>query len=381
MYLCAGGFWSIPAENLSPLLEAIKADFLASSGESWNGYSETLKEYLMKNKIDPKIKYQRFYVNKRHTAAATYTWRGTSLYDIAKKAGDSCNVGKLLFIDVLVVTQFGAELTSDQVMETTDGYYDDCEVWVFLDDTYFDRAWCLAEAAKFSHPASNCSLVVLGSANVKPGTNSFRCMKAGKESDKPLIQQYVLRKYGSEEHFKKAVEDAIVRLSPWSLLYQGRYREALQASEVEILVLKRLPGDNSKYILEAQGTMAVCLQKLGDLERSLTLYEKVLEGQVRCYGTESAIVAATEDRIGIVLMNKGDYENALIRHQKALDIGVKCLGHSHASVADTMQNIGIVHGSMGDQASAKECYRKAHAIYQAAFGADHPTTRGLAPFI
>ena len=185
--MCAGRAWSIPSENLRPLLEVIKADILESSGSIWNGYSETLKEYFMKNKIDPKIKYGKFYVNKRRTAACSYTWRGTSLYKIAGKADDTCNVGKLLFIDVLVVTQFGSELTSDQVIETTDECYDNCEVWVFLDNSYFDRAWCLAEAAKFSNLASNCVLAVSGFANFKPGTDFFRSMKAGVESDVPLI--------------------------------------------------------------------------------------------------------------------------------------------------------------------------------------------------
>ena len=106
----------------------------------------------------------------------------------------------------------------------------------------------LAEAAKFSNPRSNCVLAVSGSANFKPGTDFFRSMKAGVESDIPLIQDYVLRKYKSAENFNKAVEDAIVRLSPWSLLYQGRYREAFQACEAEIEALKRLPGDNSKSL-------------------------------------------------------------------------------------------------------------------------------------
>ena len=59
--LCTGGFWSIPAENLRPLLDVINSD-LASSGCNWDGYSQTLKEYFEKSKIDPKLKYSRFYV-------------------------------------------------------------------------------------------------------------------------------------------------------------------------------------------------------------------------------------------------------------------------------------------------------------------------------
>jgi tetratricopeptide (TPR) repeat protein len=411
--LCAGGFWSIPSENLRLLLEAIKADMLKSSGLIWDGYSEMLKEYFMKNKIDPKITYRRFYVNKRHTAACSYTWRGTNLNKIADKADNSCNAGKSLFIDVLVITQFGAELTSDQVIETTDRCYDDCEVWVFLDDSYFDRAWCLAEAAKFTNRASKCVLFVSGCAKIKPGTNFFRWMKAGKESDKLLIQDYVLRKYGSETNFNKTVEDAIVRLSPWSLLYQGRYREALQACEEEILVLKKLSGDNSINIFEAESAMATCCQKLGDLPRSLALYQKVLEGQVRRYGTghvsvagtqnnmalvlerqgkleealelyqksletkiravgpDHASVAATESNIGNVLLAHGDYENALVRFYRALEIDLKTVGPFHVSVAETEENMAIVYKTMGKLDRALETYTRVLETKIRVYGPSH----------
>ena len=314
---------------------AIKADISVLSGLDWNGYSETLKNYFVKNEIDPKTKYRRFYSNKRHTAAGSYTWLGTNLYKFADKADESRNAGKSLFIDVLVVTQFGSKLTSDQVIETTDECYENCEVWVCLDDSYFDRAWCLAEAAKFQDRESNCVLTVSGSANFKPGTNFFRGMKAGNSEDIPLIKEYVLQKYKSEENFNAAVEEAIVRLSPWSLFYQGRYREAFQACEKEIVALARLPADNSKNILEAKGTMAVCCERLGDLQISLALHQQVLEGQVRCYGTGHASVAGTYVNMGTCLVKMARYEDARDVYQKSLNINQKCLGEDHTSTANS----------------------------------------------
>ena len=51
------------------------------------------------------------------------------------------------------------------------------------------------------------------------------------------------------------------------------------------------------------------------------------------------------------------------------------------SVATTKKNIGIVHGKRGYQGLAKQYYQEAYAIYLKSLGADHPETKGLAPFV
>ena len=81
--------YAVPSKSLRPLLDALKAEMAASDpSKAWNGSSEDLKKYLVDTKLDPKAnsKYQHFFVNKRHTAAVSYTWRGTNVYDIAAKA-------------------------------------------------------------------------------------------------------------------------------------------------------------------------------------------------------------------------------------------------------------------------------------------------------
>ena len=174
-------FWSIPAQNYRPLLDVLKADIFAWNGSIWDGYSESLRAYLRANNIDPKVKYSHFYVQTRHTVAGSYTWRGTNLYRFADKADEACNASKRIWIDVLVVDQNSIS-ASDLVIDTTDSIYDDCEVWVFLDDCYLDRAWCLAEACKFSNPDSKCVIIVTGKAEFKQGTDFFGCMQAGYEA-------------------------------------------------------------------------------------------------------------------------------------------------------------------------------------------------------
>mmetsp|Transcript_52339 Transcript_52339/g.109204 ORF Transcript_52339/g.109204 Transcript_52339/m.109204 type:complete len:152 (+) Transcript_52339:186-641(+) len=142
--------WSIPSKNLRSLLDALKAD-MSEARIAWDGSSETLKKFLVENRIDPKVdrRYQHFFVSRRHTATTSYTWRGTNLYQMADKAELPENVNDLLWNDVLVVNQFSIS-SSSQVINTTDLIYSNCKVLVFLDKTYLGRAWCLAECGQYT---------------------------------------------------------------------------------------------------------------------------------------------------------------------------------------------------------------------------------------
>jgi hypothetical protein len=139
---------------------------MSTAGIAWDGSSEALKKFLVQNRIDPKVdsRYQRFYVRRRHTAATSYTWSGTTLYNIADTAELPENQSDLVWNDVLVVCQFRIS-SSEQVVSTTDLIYCNCKVWVFLDDDYLGRAWCLAETGQYTQPESNCVIVVYGSAH------------------------------------------------------------------------------------------------------------------------------------------------------------------------------------------------------------------------
>ena len=170
------------------------------AGIAWDGASEVLKKYLVENRIDLKVdsRYQHFFVSRRHTVATSYTWRGTNLLQMADKAELAENIGDLLFIDVLCVTQFTIS-SSAQVINTTDLIYCNCKVLVFLDDDYLGRAWCLAECGQYTRAESKCVIVVYGKADFKPGSDFLRGMKAGVTADLPLIEAYILDKFLSKE--------------------------------------------------------------------------------------------------------------------------------------------------------------------------------------
>ena len=365
---------------------------------SWDGSSEALKKFLVDYRIDPKTdsRYQHFFVKRRHTAATSYTWRGTNLYQMADRAELAENANDLVFIDVLVVNQFSIS-SSAQVINTTDLIYCNCKVWVFLDDDYLGRAWCLAECGQYTRPESKCVLVVYGKAEFKPGLDFLLEMKAGVIADLPMIQSYILDKFKSKEVFNQAIDKAIVMLSPLSLLYQGRYADDKIACEQEIQMLKDSRSESSTALTKATVTLATALFRLGQLvaarehltsaleicaESELELrgdimnrlgtvhleqgnhgealiwLGKSLDCKVRCFGTEHVSSAETQNNIAIVLRKQGKLNEALEMYETALKTKIVALGHNHVTVAETEENMAIVYEQMGKLEKALETYQK-----------------------
>ena len=402
--------WSVPAKMLRPLLETLQSDLLAA-GIEWKGDSETLKEYLQTNHIDPKVdsRYRRFYVNECHTASVSYTWRGTRLFEIVAKAELPENLNELVWIDVLVVSQFSIS-SSDQVVGTTDGIYHNCKVWVFLDNEYLGRAWCLAETGQYTNPESGCAITVYGQAELKPGTDFLGCMDAGAKQDLPLIEKYILGKYKSKEAFNHTIDCAVLRLSPLSLIYQGRYDEALHACEEEIGMLQASESQESISMVKAKATLGtvffrlrkyecavellqdaltLCreseLELLGDITNrmgtvfvdmgrytdAIQMLTESLNFRTRCFGSEHINVAATYKNMGIVEDKLENFQKALDLYQKALDIEIKSLGGAHVSVADTYLNMGVGFSKLGEYEKALFHYQKALEIFKKSLGDSH----------
>ena len=366
-------FWSIPAKKFRPLIEALRND-MASAGIKWKGDSETLKSHFHKNKIDPKFdsRYRHFYINRRHSVAVSYTWRGTNLFEIADKAELPVNLSELVWNDVLIVNQFSIS-SSEQVVGTTDQIYCDCKVWVFLDDDYLGRAWCLAETGQYTREKSNCVITVYGKAELKPGRDFLGSMDAGYKGDLPLIEQYILGKFESKAVFNQAIDRAILRLSPLSLVYQGRFDEALGACEQEIAMLKASESENSAALAKAYSTMGTVLYRLGKLEFAMTVLTRALG---LCLESDLELFGEIFNRMGTVFLDQGKYSDALDSMSRSLDFRTRCFGTEHVSVAQTYNNIGIVLEKQGKILEALEAYEKALESKQKSLGLEHVSVAG-----
>ena len=217
---------SIPTDKLRPLLDAIQEDH-----PQWDGNSWSLASIFQKGRIDPKVKYARFYSPKKPFLVISYTWWFTSLrrlVDICDgKIREGCDrfhaplhLGKTTWIDVLFVCQFGLDATpksSKSIVElTAERYSAAYEHLVVLEKSLLTRAWCLAElAVTTSTPGIRITVVgewvaVEAALTAWGGEGFFDRMEARQPGDVALVRAFAERRFGSAEAFDRAVRDVVV---------------------------------------------------------------------------------------------------------------------------------------------------------------------------
>jgi len=387
-FVCADcEFWSIPVGKLRSLIGDLEEDvktWISQKAPKYEGTDKPVKlngksypfaEYFKQLKIDPKrdVRYSKYYSNQRHTIAGSYVWADSDLTEFADELEKPVHSGKLCWIDVLINCQYEIE-SSGQVVGLTGEIYRNCDVLILLSDSIFTRAWCLLEAANYSR--NGCKLHVVGKCLFLQGEDYFSAMKAGVPSDVALIKGEIARMFGSEFHskFNRAIDDAVVQVYGESLLYNGRYQEAMPVFQKE-LEMKMRRGDDEGSIASTYVQLGRVFSSLGKYTEALRYYEEALSRQVRCLGTGHVSVAATEKNIGSVLLQKGDYENALLRYRKALKIEEKCLGLEHVSCANTKYNIALIHRRQGERSKAQRLFREAASVYAVVYGEGHSETR------
>ncbi len=388
----------------------------------WDGKSYVYKEYFEQKKIDPKIhpRYSKFYVNRRHTIAGSYVWADKKLSEFAYELAKPVHAETICWIDVLINCQFA--INSGNVAELTGEVYSGCDVLILLSDAIFKRAWCLLEAANYT--TKGCKIFVAGQCSYLQGQDYFATMTATVPSDERLIKDEIAKIFGAnfQAKFNRAIDDAVVQVYGESLLYNGRFREAVPIFEKELEV-KRRRGDGEDSIASTYVQLGRASHSLGDYAAALRYTEEALQRLVRCHGTGHADVAKTYLNMGSCVLRLGKYEEArnyylkcleinrlclgehhiatadakwglarvfqeLSQHNQALEMfeevleaQVRCLGTGHVSVADTKQNIGLVYGKLGNNTKQLQLDREAHSIYLQALGPEHPKTKEIAQYI
>ena len=327
---------------------------------------------MQANQIDLKVdsRYRHFYVNRRHTAAVSYTWCGTSLFYIAGITKLLPNVSEFVWIDVLVLNQF-SNSSPELVVGAIERIYRSCKVWVYLDDEYLGRAWCLAEMGQYTNHESGCAIAVHGKADseLKPGADFLAGMDAGVEQDLRLIEGYVLGKYRSKEAFNHAIDCAILRLSPLSLNLEGRYREARQACEQEIEMLQASEGRGSVAMARAKLTLGSVLTDLGEYDSAM---ESLTDSMGLCGESELELLGDITHRMGIILADQENYTGALETFEESLDLRTRHFGAEHFSVVNSYQCMAAVESMLGNLRKALDLHEKSLDIMRAIVGEEHP---------
>ena len=336
-----------------------------------DGKSYAYKEYFKQKKIDPKFdpRYTKYYRNQRHTIAGSYVWADSPLSEFADELEKPAHDGKLCWIDVLINCQFDINHSGEVVGLTGEIYYN-CEVLILLTDGIFKRAWCLLEAANYTR--NGCNICVVGQCSFLQGEDYFAAMQAGVPSDVALIKEEIAHMFGADHHakFNRAIDDAVVQVYGESLLYNGRFQEAVPVFEKELEVKKRR-GDADDSVAYTYIQLGRASDSLGKYADSLRYYDEALQRFVRCFGTGHVSVAQTYNNMGLVFKELGDYEKALYHYQNALDIKIKSLGGAHVSSATTQNNIGEVYRNQGKYPEAMRMYEQCLATFEKCLGPDH----------
>jgi tetratricopeptide (TPR) repeat protein len=115
----------------------------------------------------------------------------------------------------------------------------------------------------------------------------------------------------------------------------------------------------------------ICREYLGEFDKALELYRRVLIKQEESLGKDHESVAQTYMNLGLVLGEMGETDESLMHLQKALAIQESILGTDHLEVADSYTEIGHMLSKKGDLNGALKEYQKSRKIREAKLGSEH----------
>ncbi len=367
--------------HLRQLLKVLEKDIKKWIGETrpigsngqpvqWDGKSYAFTEYFKQNRIDPKFhpRYSKYYVNQRHSIAGSYVWGDSTLSEFADELEKPMHFDKRCWIDVLISRQF--DLDSDNVVGLTGDIYSGCDVLILLSDTIFRRAWCLLEAAHYT--TKGCNIFVAGQCSFLQDEDYFAAMRATVPSDERLIKDEIAKMFGADcqAKFNRAIDDAVVQVYGESLLYNGRFQEAVPVFEKELDV-KRRRGDDEGSVASTYKQMGRASFSLGKYDEALTYYDEALQRFKRCDGNGHVRVAETEEKMANVYLFKGELNKALETYKRVLKTKKCKCGPADASVADTYVNWANVEAQLENFLMALKLYEKALEIYKQTVGSSN----------
>src|SRR5688572_902577 len=145
-----------------------------------------------------------------------------------------------------------------------------------------------------------------------------------------------------------------------SIYYQlGDFKASLAAHERALPLFERV-GDVT-LLAESLGNQAVALQNLGQADRAVDLYARILEMQ-RTSGNRRGEAYALHN-LGAALYRLGRYQDALARYEEALAakraIGVNTAGITVGNMGTTRTRLGEHRAALADHQTALELRRAA----------------------
>jgi tetratricopeptide (TPR) repeat protein len=127
-----------------------------------------------------------------------------------------------------------------------------------------------------------------------------------------------------------------------AFLTLGSYAEAVPLLESSVRYSTAHFGPTAWVTMRQRNDLGVALDRAGDPEGALRVYEDVLADQERELGGDNIDVASTLNNIGVLLRDEGRFDEVLPIYERALDIRINSLGWEHRDTAESLRNMGAL---------------------------------------
>jgi tetratricopeptide (TPR) repeat protein len=154
----------------------------------------------------------------------------------------------------------------------------------------------------------------------------------------------------------------------------GRFFEAAEAARRLVASRRARYGDRHPEVAAALTSLAVLLQRQGELDAAEPLFHEALDIRWEMLGETHPQYAASLGYLADVLQQKGDLDAAEPLMRRALELRKETVGEQHPDYAAGLTALALLLHRRGDPTAAEPLLRQALAIRREALGERHPIT-------
>jgi DNA-binding SARP family transcriptional activator len=159
----------------------------------------------------------------------------------------------------------------------------------------------------------------------------------------------------------------------------GRLREAIEAHEAALAILRRTSGADDAWVARALSGLTsvltchsgVTLWKPDELQEAQSRFESTLCTLTAVWGEWDPHVARTLAGLGQILQDRGDYQGGRQCLERAVEIMESVYGPDHPDVGHCYDKLGYVLALCGEADRSRQCFERSAAILTEAYGPDH----------
>jgi eukaryotic-like serine/threonine-protein kinase len=150
-----------------------------------------------------------------------------------------------------------------------------------------------------------------------------------------------------------------------SLLALGRIDEARERLEEALALTDAAFGPDHPHAVRMRGNLVLVLTDAGELDRALTLGERVVAQKRKLFGATDVQVAIALHNLGRVHGRRGEHELARKHHADSLVLWERTLGPDHVDLAHPLAGIAESCVELDRMPEALAAGRRAIALYEA----------------